>query len=261
VENTPQKPDGKPLLELRNLGIWYRMHAKDNQFFKTALLRWKLRQPVQKFWALRGIDLTCEEGQVLGIVGHNGAGKSTLCMALARILTPDEGEADVNGQVTPLLGLGSGFHPEMTGRGNIFLYAAFLGIPRAVIENKFEEILEFSELGRFIDEPLYTYSSGMKARLGFSVATMIEPEIMILDEVLAVGDRQFREKSRARIREMMKISKLIVVVSHAGEFIRRTCTHCLWLDHGQRRAYGETKEIMDQYEADPVAPAKTPDRA
>jgi len=245
------KPASRPLIELANVGIWYRLHHRVQHSFKRALLAGKLREPARVFWALRGVDFTCEEGQVVGIVGHNGAGKSTLCMVLARILTPDEGQAEIRAQVTPLLGLGSGFNQELTGRDNIYLYSAFLGIPRATIEARVSEIHEFSELGSFLDEPLYTYSSGMRARLGFSVAAMIDPEIMILDEVLGVGDRDFREKSTKRIREMMDVSKLILIVSHSSGFLRKTCTHCLWLDHGRVRAFGAAAEVLDEYDGKP----------
>jgi len=245
------EPERKAMIDLKDVGIWYRLRHRSTQSLKHKLLNWQRKQPARTFWALRHVDLTCYAGQVVGVVGHNGAGKSTLCMTLARILTPDEGNATINGMVTPLLGLGSGFHTEMTGRDNIFLNAAYLGIPREVIAGKVDDIIEFSELGEFIEEPIYTYSSGMRARLGFSVASMIEPEIMILDEVLGVGDRAFQIKSRERIKEMMKISKVIIIVSHSADFLRKTCTHCLWIDQGHARAFGEADAVIDEYERTP----------
>ncbi|MFT4539633.1 MAG: ABC-type polysaccharide/polyol phosphate transport system ATPase subunit [Planctomycetota bacterium] len=237
-----------PLVELRDVGIWYRLRNRQTQSLKQVLLSGRVKSDSTQFWALRHIDLTCQEGQVVGVLGHNGAGKSTLCMIVARILEPDEGVANIRGKVTPLLSLGSGFHTEMTGRDNIFLNAAFLGISRELIEEKIHDIVEFSELGSFIEEPIYTYSSGMRARLGFSVAAMIEPEIMILDEVLGVGDRGFRQKSQVRIQEMMERSKLIMIVSHSSQFLRRTCTHCLWIDKGRVKAFGEAEEVLEMYD-------------
>jgi ABC-type polysaccharide/polyol phosphate transport system ATPase subunit len=212
------------------------------------MLTGRFHEKPRLLWALRHVNLTCHRGQTLGVVGHNGAGKSTLCLVLARILAVDEGKAVIRGHTTPLFGLGTGFNPELTGRANIYLYAAFLGIPRKAIAAKMDEIVEFSELGDFIDEPLFAYSTGMRARLGFSVAAILEPEILILDEVLAVGDRAFRAKSRARIIQMMHQSKLIIIVSHSTEFLRRTCSHCLWLDHGQSLQFGEAGPVLDAYE-------------
>ena len=246
----------EPLVRLENIGIWYRLHRRQTKSLKQQLLSGRVRAESRVFWALRGIDLTCEEGQVIGIVGHNGAGKSTLCRTIARILTPDEGVATIRGKVTPLLSLGSGFHTEMTGRDNIYLNAAFLGLSRSMIEPKVQEIIDFSELGNFIEEPIYTYSTGMRARLGFSVAAMIEPEIMILDEVLGVGDRAFKKKSQARIGEMMKQSKLILIVSHASEFLWSVCTHCLWLDHGRVKDFGETGRVLAEYDASVDGPLR-----
>jgi ABC-type polysaccharide/polyol phosphate transport system ATPase subunit len=200
-------------------------------------------------WALRGLTATFHEGQTVGIVGRNGAGKSTLCLTLARILTPDEGSATIRGDVSALVTLGSGFNLDLTGRDNIVLYSSFLGIPRDVIQARIPEIIEFSELGDFIDEPIRHYSSGMRARLGFSVASMLEPEILILDEVFAVGDRQFRLKSRKRLEQMMEQSRLIVVVSHSVPFLRGIATHCLWLDKGRVQQFGPADEVLDAYTA------------
>ncbi len=253
MEPVPENPQGEPVVRLRNLGLWYRLQRKQSSSLKKTLLTGAFRRGPKeerstKLWALRHLDLDCYEGQVLGIVGHNGAGKSTLCMVITRILTPDEGTADIRGHVTPLLSLGAGFNQEMTGLDNIFLYASFLGIPRDEIQGEIPGIIEFSELGDFMEEPVYTYSSGMRARLGFSIAAALKPEIMILDEILGVGDRAFQAKSRDRIREMMTSSKLILVVSHSTSKLRELCTHCLWLDHGQRVMHGEAGEVLDAYE-------------
>ncbi len=245
----------KALIELRDLGVWYQLRGRRVLSIKHALLHGRLSAETRTLWALRHLDLRCHEGEVVGIVGRNGAGKSTLCLILARILTPDEGEAIVRGTTTPLLTLGSGFHPELSGRENIYVYSAFLGTSRRRVDEKLAEIVAFSELEAFIDEPLYTYSSGMRARLGFSVAAALDPEIMILDEVLGVGDREFRAKSRARILQMMKQSKLIVIVSHSTGFLRKVCTHCLWLDKGKQVAYGDAASVLDRYESSSGGPS------
>ena len=247
------KPD-QPLIELRDVGVWYQLHSK-RRSIKRALLRGRLHEPPRVLWALRNLNLTCHRGQTIGIVGHNGAGKSTLCLALARILTPDEGQITVRGKTTPLFGLGTCFNGNLTGRDNIQLYSAFLGIPKSIVSQKLQQIIDFSELGDFIDEPMFTYSNGMRARLGFSVAAMLEPEILILDEVLGTGDRQFRAKSREKILEMMAQSKLILIVSHMTGFLWKTCTHCLWLDHGQCKMFGEARPVLRAYEQATGGPA------
>jgi ABC-type polysaccharide/polyol phosphate transport system ATPase subunit len=207
------------------------------------------RDRSQKFWALRNVDLACREGEVLGIVGPNGAGKSTLCLVLAGILDPDEGEVSVRGRVSAILSLGAGFAKDLSGRENIYLNAAFLGIPRPEIERQISEIIEFGELEEFIDQPVRTYSNGMRARLGFSVATTLEPEVLILDEVLSVGDIAFREKSRRRMEEMIVSSKLIIIVSHDMPLLRSLCTHCLWLADGRVRGYGAAETVLTEFEA------------
>ena len=237
-----------PLVELDDVGIWFRLHARKTSLRRAVLGRlhggWRGRSQ-NLLWALRNINLKLYEGQAVGIVGHNGAGKSTLCLTLAQILTPDEGQATIRGKVSTLLTLGAGFNRDLSGRANILLYAAFLGIPRDVIEAKLPEIIAYSELGDFIDEPIRAYSRGMRARLGFAVATELEPEILILDEVLAVGDRQFRAKSRKRMEEMMGQSRLIVIVSHSSPLLRQICSHALWLHKGQLRQFGEADEVAN----------------
>lgn len=239
---------GLPLIELHDLGVFFRLHRKTKSSMKQMILTRQFRQRSPLLWALRGISLTCHEGQTIGIVGNNGAGKSTLGLVLGQILAPDEGEAIIRGNISALLTLGAGFNSDLSGRANIQLYGAFLGIPRKVTDAKINEIIEFSELAEFIDEPLRHYSSGMRARLGFSVAAMLDPEILILDEVLSVGDRSFQAKSRRRIEKMMSQSKLIVVISHSISFLRDICTRCLWLDHGRMVQFGEASEVLDAYE-------------
>ena len=240
--------EAAPLIRVADLGICFRLHRKRNLSLREMILTGRLRHTAPLIWALREVSFTCSEGQTLGIVGFNGAGKSTLCLALARILEPDEGELTVRGTVSPLLGLGAGFVPDLSGRENIQLCSAFLGMPRADVARKMDEIIAFSELDAHIDEPLRHYSSGMRARLGFSIATTLNPEILILDEVLAVGDRLFHAKSRKRLDEMMAQSRIIIVVSHAIGFLRSICTHCLWLHRGRVAHYGAAAEVLDAYE-------------
>lgn len=238
------------LVELRGVGVFFRLHARGRLSFRQIVRRRRFWRPPPVLWALRGLDLELRAGQSLAIVGHNGAGKSTLCLVLAQILTPDEGSARVRGQVATLFGLGRGFNHELTGRDNIRLYAAFLAIPRAELAERMAEIIAFSELEEFIDEPVGQYSTGMRARLAFSVATSLQPEILILDEVLAVGDPGFQRKSESRIRSLISKSQLIAIVSHQTEFLRETCTHCLWLDHGRARAFGPVGEVLDEYDGE-----------
>jgi ABC-type polysaccharide/polyol phosphate transport system ATPase subunit len=248
-----QRPVAAPRvgIEARDLGVCYRLRGRHRRSVREMLLQGRPWRRAPLLWALRDVSFAAQEGQSVGIIGPNGAGKSTLCLVLARILTPDEGTVTVQGRVSPLLTLGAGFNPDLSGRGNIQLCAAFLGIPRATIHQKIDEIIEFSELGDFIDEPIRTYSGGMRARLGFSVAAALDPEILILDEVLAVGDRSFRAKSQQRLEEMMTESKLIVIVSHALDFLRQICTHCLWLEQGRLVQFGETGAVLDAYEQAP----------
>lgn len=247
AEVQAQAPAEPPLIELHDVGVWYQRHRKKRSL-KRGLFAIRRHERPAVLWALRHINVSLHRKQALGVVGHNGAGKSTLCLVLARILMADEGRAIVRGRTTPLFGLGTGFNPQLTGRANINLYAAFLGIPRASVQRQMDAIIRFSELDDFIDEPLFTYSTGMRARLGFSVAAILEPEILILDEVLAVGDRAFQAKSRARMMEMIQQSKLIVLVSHSVSLLRKICTHCIWLDHGQQRMFGPAGEVLEAYE-------------
>ncbi len=237
-----------PLIRVADLGICFRRHTRRNLSLREMILTGRLRHAAPMLWALREVSFTCRDGQTLGIVGFNGAGKSTLCLALARILEPDEGELTVRGKMSPLLSLGAGFAPDLSGRENIQLCSAFLGMPRADLAEQMEEIIAFSELEAHIDEPFRHYSAGMRARLGFSIAATMSPEILILDEVLAVGDRLFHAKSRKRLEEMMAQSKIIIAVSHSLEFLRSICTHCMWLHEGRVALYGAAPDVLDAYE-------------
>ena len=213
----------------------------------VQMLRGKIKY--EEFWALKNVSFEVERGEVVGIIGHNGAGKSTLLKVISGILKPTGGELEVHGNVVPMLELGSGFDHDLTGRENIFLNGSILGYSEKYLKEKYEQIVEFSELGKFIDVPIRNYSSGMLMRLAFSIATVVQPEILIVDEILAVGDAAFQEKSKTRRLELMGGGTTVLFVSHSLEQIREMCDRVIWLEHGQIKAIGATKEICDAYEA------------
>jgi len=202
----------------------------------------------QEFWALRDISFTLNEGDRLGILGLNGAGKSTLLKIIAGVLKATEGDISIKGKIVPLLELGAGFDKQYTGAENIYLYGAVLGYSKDFIREKYDEIVEFSELGDFIDVPVKNYSSGMRARLGFSIATIVEPEILILDEVLSVGDAKFRKKSEKKIKSMFDKGVTVLFVSHSIEQVRRLCDRAILLEKGRLVASGSVKEVSRIYE-------------
>lgn len=214
--------------------------------FVTTALRGKLKY--NEFTALEHVSFEVKKGETLGLIGRNGAGKSTMLKVISGILKPTEGSVKVTGNVVPMLELGSGFDFDLTGRENIFLNGAILGYSEEFLKNKYDEILAFSELGNFIDVPIRNYSSGMLARLAFSVASVIEPEILIVDEILSVGDAQFQEKSRARMMELMGGGTTVLFVSHSLEQIREMCSKVVWLDHGKVMMSGPTDQVCDAYE-------------
>jgi ABC-2 type transport system ATP-binding protein len=214
--------------------------------FIIKLLKNEIRY--QEFWALKDISFTVNKGDRLGILGLNGAGKSTLLKIIAGVLKASEGEMSIKGKIVPLLELGAGFDAQYTGVENIYLYGAVLGYPKNFINEKFDDIVEFSELGDFMNVPVKNYSSGMKARLGFSIATIMDPEILILDEVLSVGDAKFRKKSEKRILEMFDKGVTVLFVSHSIEQIRRICNRAIILDKGILVADGPAGEICALYE-------------
>lgn len=215
--------------------------------YVVQLLRGKIKY--EEFWALKNVSFEVERGEVVGIIGHNGAGKSTLLKVISGILKPTGGALEVHGNVVPMLELGSGFDHDLTGRENIFLNGSILGYSEKYLKEKYEQIVEFSELGKFIDVPIRNYSSGMLMRLAFSIATVVQPEILIVDEILAVGDAAFQEKSKARMLELMSGGTTVLFVSHSLEQIREMCDRVIWLEHGQIKAIGATKEICDAYAA------------
>jgi lipopolysaccharide transport system ATP-binding protein len=198
-------------------------------------------------WALRDVDLDIHHGEALGIIGRNGAGKSTLLKVLSHITEPTEGRVELRGRVGSLLEVGTGFHPELTGRENILLNGAILGMTRAEISNRFDDIVEFSEIGRFLDTPVKRYSSGMYVRLAFAVAAHLDPEILIVDEVLAVGDMEFQKKCLGRMGEVATAGRTVVFVSHNMAAIRALCTRCALLSEGRLVRVGQVDEVVDEY--------------
>ena len=200
-----------------------------------------------EFWALKNISFTVEKGDRVGILGLNGAGKSTLLKVISGVFKPTEGHVDKHGKIVPLLELGAGFDPQYTGKENIYLYGAMLGYTKKFIDSKYEEIVEFSELQKFMDVPVKNYSSGMKSRLGFAIATVVEPKILILDEVLSVGDAKFRKKSENKIMSMFDSGVTVLFVSHSLEQVKRLCNKAMILEKGQLIAYGDIDPISEQY--------------
>lgn len=201
----------------------------------------------EDFFALTNVSFKVAKGEVMGIIGHNGAGKSTLLKVISGILKPTSGKVQVNGVVVPMLELGSGFDFDLTGRENVFLNGSILGYSEKFLKEKYDEIVEFSELGQFIDVPLRNYSSGMVMRLAFSIATVVQPDILIVDEILAVGDAEFQEKSKKRMLELMGGGTTVLFVSHSLDQIREMCDKVMWLDHGQMKMIGDTQEVCDAY--------------
>ncbi|MDJ0768341.1 MAG: ABC transporter ATP-binding protein [Ilumatobacter sp.] len=236
----------EPIVRVSHLSKRFRLFHERHHSLKQSLLNMR-RSTHEDFWALRNISFDVFEGETFGIVGHNGSGKSTLLKCLTQILQPDEGTVSVNGSISALLELGAGFHPELSGRENVYLSAAILGVPRRQVEEKFDEIVEFSGLEHFIDTPVKSYSSGMFVRLGFAVAVNVDPDVLIIDEVLAVGDADFQAKCGDRIAEFRDQGKTIVLVTHSMSDVVRLCQRAAWIDHGNLRMLGTPVDITESY--------------
>ena len=209
----------------------------------------KRKLSFDKFTALDNVSIDIEKGEVVGIIGLNGSGKSTLLKIISGILKPSEGEVITNGTISPLIELGAGFDPELTTRENIFLNGSVLGFERSFIREKYDEILDFAELREYENVAIKNFSSGMVARLGFSIATLVKPDILIVDEILAVGDFLFQQKCEKRISEMMSGGTTVLIVSHSIEQIERLCSRILWLDKGKTRMIGDTATVCEQYKS------------
>jgi len=238
-----------PVIRVQGVSVLFRVPLEPIRSFKEYAIRWfQRRVGYREVWALQDVTFEVRRGEVLGIIGRNGSGKSTLLKVIARVLRPTMGRVWVKGRVAPLLELGGGFHPELTGRENIFLNGTLLGYSRREIAERFDWIVDFAELWDFIDVPLRTYSTGMVARLGFAVATAWEPDILLMDEVLAVGDEGFQRKCRARLSEFRENGTTVLLVSHNSGLIKQMCERALWLDSGRIRAFGDAENIIDLYE-------------
>lgn len=236
------------IIEVNNVSVKYITGDLRNIGFKEFIMKKLTRKyHVEEFLAVNGVSFTVEKGDMLGIIGTNGAGKSTLLKVVTKIMEPSSGWVKVNGKIAALLELGSGFDGDLNLKENAYLRGAMLGYTREFMDKKYPEILAFSELQDFEERPFKQLSSGMKSRIAFAIASMVEPEILILDEVLSVGDGAFREKSEAKMREIIKNGKATILVSHSLDQVRRMCNKVLWLDHGKQIAFGETKPICDDY--------------
>lgn len=237
-----------PIIEIQDVSMRFRLsndRISSLKEFVTTALSGKMQY--KEFEALKHISFSVDHGETVGIIGRNGSGKSTLLKIISGIMKPTLGKVAVKGNVVPMLELGSGFDMDLSGSENIFLNGAILGYTEGFLKEKFDEIVAFSELGEFINIPIRNYSSGMLMRLAFSVAAMVEPEILIADEILAVGDEAFQHKSLARMKEMMSGGTTVLLVSHSLEQIRQVCDRVIWLDHGQILMIGNANEVCNAY--------------
>ena len=235
-------------VRLEDVSLSYRLAKQRIPSLKEYAIHWmRGALSYEKLWALKEVSLTIRQGERVGIVGRNGAGKSTMLKVISRVLKPTQGTAEVRGRLAPILELGTGFDYELTGLENIYLNALLLGRTRREIDERIEWIVEFSGLGDFIRSPIRNYSSGMQARLGFSIATAWTPDILLLDEVLSVGDAAFTEKCEQRLREFHDAGTTVLMVSHAATAIEENCDRCIWIDAGRLRADGPTAEVLELY--------------
>ncbi len=238
----------KTAIEVDNVSMKFNLSREKVDSLKDYIFKTiKRESQYNEFWALKNVSFSVEKGDRVGILGLNGAGKSTLLKVISGVFKPTEGHVDKHGKMVPLLELGAGFDPQYTGKENIYLYGAMLGYTKKFIDSKYDEIVEFSELQKFMDVPVKNYSSGMKSRLGFSIATVVEPKILILDEVLSVGDAKFRKKSEKKIMSMFDSGVTVLFVSHSLEQVQRLCNKAMILEKGKLIAYGDIDPISEQY--------------
>ena len=252
--STKTPPGGEYAIDVRALGVRYNLRLTKKNTLRQTLGSFVRRSEGDRtFWALKDVSFRLVHGESLAVIGPNGAGKSTLLQALAGIITPSEGTVDVRGHISSLLHLGAGFDQELTGRENIMLAGAFMGIPHEAMVARSEEIVDFADIGQFIDAPIKTYSSGMRARLGFSIATSVDPDILLLDEVLATGDQVFREKSKARVLELARSAKAIVLVTHDMHWVSEFCNRAMLIERGHVVAEGEPEAMVAIHQEHSVA--------
>jgi len=247
-ESTEETSNNEIVVRMENVSVRYRVPRERIVSFKEYAIRVLQRKiSYDEFWALSDVSLEIHKGEIFGVIGLNGAGKSTLLKVISRVMRPTRGRVWLRGRVAPLLELGAGFHPELTGRENVFLNGLLLDYTSDEIAVHFDQILEFADVAGFIDAPLRTYSTGMVARLGFSVATMTRPDVLIVDEVLSVGDEHFQRKCQNRIREFQENKTTILLVSHNTDLIAKLCNRAAWLEHGHLRMIGEAVNVVDHY--------------
>ncbi len=241
------------MIRVEDVSIRFHMDMNHTTRLKEWIVAFLSRkQRYQDFWALQDISFEVERGEVFGIIGRNGSGKSTLLKVVSGIYKPRTGKSTVMGSIAPMLELGSGFDMELTGRENIYLNGAILGFSERFLKEKYDEIVEFSELEKFINAPIKTYSSGMLARLAFSVATIVHPEVLIVDEILSVGDEEFQKKSLDRMMELMHGGTTVLFVSHSLDQVRELCQRVLWLDEGRIRMIGDTQTVCNAYQTEMI---------
>jgi ABC-type polysaccharide/polyol phosphate transport system ATPase subunit len=238
--------NAKPSIEVDHLSKLFRLYEERNASLKATLMRGR-RSKFKEFWALDDVSFDILPGETFGIIGENGSGKSTMLKCMARILRPDKGRVEVHGKLSALLELGAGFHPELSGRENVYLNGSILGLSRRQLDEKFDEIVDFAGLEEFIDQPVKNYSSGMYVRLGFSIAINVNPDVLLVDEVLAVGDEAFQRRCGEKFADLQEMGKTIVIVSHAMGSVRSMCDRLAWLDHGELRMVGQTRDVIDAY--------------
>lgn len=238
------------MIILKNVSMKFNLGVeKDNSLKMIFINLFTPRKKKKKdyFWALKDIDFRINKGDVVGIIGANGAGKSTLLKVVSGVYKPTTGTVEVNGKISPMIELGAGFDPELTARENIYLNGAILGYSKEFLEQKFDDIVEFSELKDFLDVPIKNFSSGMVAKLAFSISTIVDPEVLIVDEILSVGDIKFQEKSKNKMMSMIEGGTTVLYVSHSIDSIKELCSKVIWLDHGKIVKMGDAKEICDEY--------------
>lgn len=233
-------------IEIHDVSKEFRLYHERNQSLKAALMRGK-RAKYDEFWALKDVSFEIPQGSTFGLIGENGSGKSTLLKLIAGIYRPSSGDIRTTGSLAALLELGSGFHQELSGRENVYLNGSILGMSKKEIDGRFDEIVDFAGIGQFIDQPVKNYSSGMYVRLGFSVAINVDPDILMVDEVLAVGDAAFQEKCMEKFAAFRRAGKTVVIVSHAMGSLRTMCDQAVWLEHGKVVKYGDAMELVDSY--------------
>ena len=239
------------MIKLENVSMRFNLGRERIVTLKELLIkRAKKEYQTQEFWALNDVSFELKQGEVMGILGVNGSGKSTLLKLVAGVMRPTKGQINVSGKISPMIELGAGFDHELTARENVFLNGAVLGYSKLFLEEKYQEIVDFSELSEFMDVPVRNFSSGMVARLAFSISTMVNPEILIVDEILSVGDHNFQKKCEERINNLMSDGATVIIVSHSIEQIERLCDRVAWLEKGKLKMIGPTLEICEKYKSE-----------